>query len=349
MKKYLFLLATLLLMLCFSSCTKEDETKGDSSVILQDAMGGDASNLSEEEAWKKEPMYGKEIVIGHNGGLCTSAPTMANLKGYFEKYGIKTKVVKVQSETDAVGTGQVELVTYHIAALLVPVVNGMDIVFTTGAHTGCKSLYTLTNGEINSTKDLIGKTVAVPNGIGNSDHNIGLRFFNHDNISPNDVKFKHVASSASILAMENGEIQAAILADQFAESFMQEGKLKIIRSLTFDDDFKQEPCCVHAFNRTFAKENPITVKKMTRALKEVSSWIQDNIEEAAQTLFDNNVASGSFDQAVRMMKTYNWTIGDDYTQEALKHIIADYKTFGLIAENKNEVDILNAVWNPVLK
>ena len=60
MKKYLFLLATLLLMLCFSSCTKEDETKGDSSVILQDAMGGDASNLSEEEAWKKEPMYGKD-------------------------------------------------------------------------------------------------------------------------------------------------------------------------------------------------------------------------------------------------------------------------------------------------
>ena len=338
-------------MLCvfLSSCTKKDEAKGDASSESQKAVHENTSSLSEEEAWKKEPMYGKEILIGHNGGLCTSAPTMANLKGYFDKYGIKTKVIKVQSETEAVGIGQVKLLTYHIAALLVPVVNGMDIVFTTGAHTGCKSLYTLANGEIGSTKDLVGKTVAVPNGIGNSDHNIGLRFFNHDNISPKDVKFKHVSSSASILAMENGEIQAVILSDQFAESFMQEGKLKIIRSLTFDDDFKQEPCCVHAFNKTFARENPITVKKMTQALKEVSGWIGENIEEAAQTLFDNNVASGDFDKAVRMMKTYNWTIGDKETEVALKNIIADYKTFGLIEENKNEADILDSVWNPLLQ
>ena len=222
-------------------------------------------------------------------------------------------------------------------------------VFTTGAHTGCKSLYTLTNGDINSTKDLVGKTVAVPNGIGNSDHNIGLRFFNHDNISPNDIKFKHVATSASILAMENGEIQAVILPDQFAESFVQEGKIKIIRSLTFDEDFKQEPCCVHAFNKTFAIQNPITAKKMTQALKEVSGWVQDNIEEAAQTLFDNSVASGDFDQAVRMMKTYNWTISDDFTETALKNIIDDYKTFGLIAENKDTNEVLHTVWNPLLK
>ena len=349
MKKCLFLLVALFLMLCFLSCTKEDETKGDSSVVLQGDKGGDTSNLSEEEAWKKEPMYGKEVIIGYTGGLCTSAPALTKVKGYFDKCGIDVKVINVQSKLDSLGTGKIQLMTDHIATLLVPTVNGMDIIFTTGAHTGCKSLYVLKDSGIDSTKDLIGKTVAVPDGIGDSDHNIGLRFFNHDGISPKEVKFRQVELSASILAMENGEIQAVVMPDQFAETFMQEGKLKIIRSLTFDEDFQKEPCCIHAFSKTFVNENPITAKKMTKAIKECSAWIQENIEEAAQALFDNNWASGDYDQAVRMMKTYNWTISDEYTEEALKNIVDDYKTFGLIAENKNTNDVLQTVWKPLLK
>ena len=336
------LLLGFVLLFLFISCTKEEEATGVS-------VSNEQKNfLSEEEAWKMEPMYGKEILIGYNGGLCTCAGGLAKVLGYFEKEGLNVKITNIQT-LDTIGLGKVNFLTDHIASLLVPTVNGMDMVFTTGAHTGCKSLYVLDNGKINTTKDLIGKTVAVHDGIGSSDHNIALRFFNHDNISPKEIKFRQVEMSASMFALESGQTDAAVFSDRFAEKFMQEGKIKIIRSLTFDEDFKKEPCCVHAFNKTFAKNNPITLKKMTKALKDVSYWIQDNIEEATQTLFDNNWASGDFDQAVRMMKTYNWTIGDDYTETALTNIIDDYKKFGLIAADKNTHDVLHAVWNPVLK
>ena len=172
----------------FVGCQKEEESKADDSRSVSSAKVDDAS-LSEDDLWKKEPMYGKEILIGYNGGLCTSAPSLAQVRGFFDKYGVNVKVLRVQSIIDSMGTGKIHLMTDHIATLLVPAVNGIDMVFTTGAHTGCKSLYVLNNGEINSTKDLIGKIVAVPEGIGNSDHNIGLRFFNHDGISPKEVKF----------------------------------------------------------------------------------------------------------------------------------------------------------------
>lgn len=340
MKKLLFFY--LIVIVCIGCSAKQKER---TTIKAEDTQ----AVLTEDEAWKKEPMYGKTIVIGYNGGICTSAPGLAKANGYFEKEGLDVKIINIQSKTDAIGTGKVHLVTDHIATLLVPTVNGIDMVFTTGAHTGCKSLYVLNNNEIKTTHDLIGKVVAVPDGIGNSDHNIGLRFFNHDAISPKEVKFKQVEISASVLALEKNEIQAIVLPDQFAEKFVQEGKIKIIRSLTFDEDFKKEPCCIHAFNKTFAQNNPITVKKMTKVLKEGSHWIQNNIEEAARVLFDNNWASGDFDQAVRMMKTYDWTIGDEYTEEALKNIIDDYKTFGLISADKNTQEILKTVWNPVLK
>lgn len=301
---------------------------------------------SEDEAWKKEPAYGKAVKIGYNGGLCTGGPGLASALGMFKEEGIDTEVVNVQSKVDAIGTGKVDLTCDHIATLLVPAVNGVDMEFKAAAQTGCKSLYVLDKGEINSTADLKGKAIGLPDGIGNSDHNIALRFLNHDDIDPKDVKFLPVEGSASILALENGEIQAVVLSDQFAEKFVNEGKIKMIRSLTYDDDFKLEPCCIYAFNKTFAKENPITAKKITKVLFKVSDYIQNNIEEATQTLFDNNWASGDFDQAVRMMKSYNWQVTNEMTSTALKNILDDYKQFGVITTDKSTDELLSELWSP---
>jgi len=230
--------------------------------------------MTEEELWKLEPMYGKTIKIGYNGGFCTSAPGIAYVLGYFEDEGVDVEITSVNQAIDAIGTNQVQVTTGHIAAMLVPTINGVNMIFTSGAHTGCKSLYVLADGDINSTHDLIGKTIGVPDGIGSSDHNIGLRFLNHDDIDIDKVNFKPVESSAVILAMESGEIQGAVLSDQFAEKFVEEGKIKYIRSLTYDEDFQTEACCVHALNGDFVRENPITAKKVTRAIKRAARWME---------------------------------------------------------------------------
>ena len=84
------------------------------------------------------------------------------------------------AQTDAIGTGKVDVAGDHIATMLVPTINGVRMKFTTGIHTGCKSLYVLADSPIKSTKDLEGKYIAIPDGIGNSDHNIAMRFLNKD-------------------------------------------------------------------------------------------------------------------------------------------------------------------------
>jgi NitT/TauT family transport system substrate-binding protein len=305
--------------------------------------------LTEEEAWKLEPAYGQTIKIGYNGGLCTSTPAVALVKGFYEKNGINAEIIKVQSGIDSVGTNQVQVFTSHIAELLVPTVNGVNAVFTTGAQTGCKSLYVLHDSNIESTHDLVNNTVAIPNGIGGSDHNIALRFFNHDDIDPNTVKFKPVETSAVVLSMQNGEIQGAILSDQFAEKFVEDGTLKVIRSLTWDEDFQVEPCCVHALNRDFVKNNPISAKKITLAIKQTAYWIEENKTEATQVLFDNSWATGDFEQAVRMMESYNFKISDENTEIALRSILDDYKSFGLINSTLDTDKTLDIIWNRILE
>lgn len=343
----LFLMTVLCIGILSAGCGKTEQT--DSQAKDNAGQEKQTPVLSEEEAWKLEPAYGQTIKIGYNGGLCTAAPAVALAQGFFEKNGVNAEVVKVQSGIDAVGTDKVQVYTSHIAELVVPAVNGVNAVFTTGAQTGCKSLYVLNNSEINSTIDLIDQTVAIPNGIGGSDHNIALRFFNHDKIDPTKVKFKPVETSAVILAMQNGEIQGAVLSDQFAEKFMKDGTLRIIRSLTWDEDFKIEPCCIHALNKDFVKNNPITAKKITLSIKQAAYWIEENKTEATQVIFDNEWASGDFEQAVRMMESYNFKISDELTEKALINIINDYKSFGLINVGLDTNKTLEAIWNPVLK
>lgn len=327
------------------------------SVVLGLALLGASAawavDSAEEEAWKKEPAYGQEIRIGYPGSLCTGSLGIAQLKGFYAAEGLKTRVVRVglsgNEYANAIGTGKVEVGCGHIAAMMVPAVNGVRLKFTTGIHTGCKSLYVLGGSDIKTTSDLAGKYVAIPDGIGASDQNIAMRFFNHDRIDPRKIKWKVVEAGAAVLAMKNGEISAALLGDQFAKKFLADGTLRIIRSLTFDEDFKKEACCIHAVALDLYEKSPVTVKKLTRAHEAASQWMMEHPEEAVKILLENKWASGDYGTVLEIFKTYNFGISDELTEETLRSTINDYKTFGLISANKDTEELIRKIWDPVVQ
>jgi ABC-type nitrate/sulfonate/bicarbonate transport system substrate-binding protein len=195
---------------------------------------------------------------------------------------------------------------------------------------------------------LVGKTVGLPDGIGNSDQNISMRYFNKDGVDINSINWKAVTSDAVVQALQSGEIQAANISDQFAYPFVADGTLRAIRSITTDEDFKNEPCCVVTFNSAFFQQNPVTAKKFVRAFSKASQWTQDNKEEFVDILFENSWSSGDKDVALDLANKYNFVVTDSTTETALRDIITDYKKFGVI-ESQDDVDtILKNVWAPVL-
>ena len=74
---------------------------------------------------------------------------------------------------DALGTGKIDIARGHIATILVPAVNGVQMKFTTGIHTGGKSSCVLADSPYKTTKDLVGHTIAITTSIGGS---IAMRF-----------------------------------------------------------------------------------------------------------------------------------------------------------------------------
>ena len=183
--------------------------------------------------------------------------------------------------------------------MLVPITNNVDITFVGGAHIGCKSLYALADSDYNTTEDLKGTQVSVPNGIGASDYNITSLLLDADGIDPlKDVSLIQVSSDACVAAMERGEISAALLSDTFAYAMMKEGKLKCVRSLQ-DDDFAKDSCCVIAMNRTFRKRKPGDLRKRSpRQFRKHIPGCMKITEEATQLLLDRGWNGGDYDMNV---------------------------------------------------
>ncbi len=327
---------------------------GDSAASTEgaaDKITNEVKDMTAEEeqaAWEKEPFYGKTIQVGYNGGACLGAFGIAKSNGFYEEEGLECEIVSMDSASDGVGTGKVQVAGDHIATLLVPAVNGVKMTFTVGCQSGCKGLYVLASSDNKSTSDLAGKAIATPDGIGESDQNIAIRFLDHDGVDINTIEWKVVSTDAVVQALQNGEVDGALLSDQFAKTFVDDGTLRVIRSLTFDEDYQKEPCCIVAFNSDFISENPVTAKKFTRAFRNASLWINENKAEALDVMFENNWASGDKDVAYEIVKNFNYDMSEKTTRTALTSIIEDYKKYGLIDSTDDAETILGKVWAPVL-
>lgn len=308
----------------------------------------DLTPTAEElEAMKAEPAYGQNVKYYMSDG-CTAGPTVADDLGYYEEAGLTGEGFKGTSYTEALGTQQATVAVGHIATMLVPITNNVDLTFVGGAHIGCKSIYVLADSEYNTTADLKGTAVSVPNGIGASDYNITCLLLDADGIDPQkDVDLMQVSSDACVAAMERGEISGALLSDTFAYAMVKEGKLKCIRSL-LDEDFQDENCCVIAMNRTFVHDNPVISKKIVQAVQKAHSWMRVKPEEATTLLLERGWNGGDYDMNVMINTSLQFGLAQDFSEHSLRDVVSRYVRLGLI-ETMDDVDaIMNLAWTPVL-
>ena len=312
----------------------------------QTAVSVDNSNLSWEERWQQEPFYDKTITYWIQDP-CQSGPRVADMMGYFAEEGLKVEGLKGKSYTEPLGTNKCQVAVGHIATLMVPSTNGVDLTFVAGAHHGCKSLYALNDNKFTSTKDLIGQKVAVPNGIGASDYNITACLIDADGIDPlKDVELVQVDNGACVQAMENGEIAAALLGDGFAYNMVKEGKLIRIRSL-LDDDFKNKTCCVVAMNKTFIRENPITAKKVLNAINKAHDYMREYPTESVNMLIEDGIMTGGFEKNYAVHTSLNFGIKDNDNEKSLREYADTYIRLGLLTKYKNVEDVMNIIWTPL--
>ncbi len=347
MKNKKIIAALLIGTIALTGCVKngEDSTNESSTQVEEKSESVEAVNVDHKIS--DEPRYGDTVKIGYSGDLCLGAQNIAELNGYFKENDIKVEFVNTKSGKDALGTGQIDVLTGEFGGLLVPATKGLNYVFSTASHSGCKSLYVLKDSKLNSTSDLVGENIAVTNGIGNSGHNALLRFLYKDGIDPADVNVKPVDSAAVIQALKNDEIKGVILDDQFAQEFIKSGDIRPIRSLTTDDDFKNEVCCVTAFNKDFVKENPQLAELVAAQIEKGNQFMAKNPEESVDILLKNNLASGDAKTAVELTKAYDYSLDNKAGLETIRTYFDDYKELKLIDDSISTEKLIEDYWFPL--
>ena len=322
--------------------TESTETTTEETVDVSDCPAGVTE--ADWAAMKAEPAFGTEINYMFNGGACVSAKYLAEQLGYYKEYGINATYVQGASVVEAVGTGQCMWGTDHIATMLVPVTNGVNMTFVAGAYIGCKSVYVPADSPIQTVQDLVGKKVAIHDGFGNSDQNICYRLFDEYGVDPTkDVEFLDIAdSSATVAAMENGEVDASIFSDYFVLANYPED-MRMICSLTFSPEFQDEPCCVTAMNNDFIKNNPVHAKYVVKAIKRAGEWARLNSEDAVQLMYDTDKMTGEPANQQQFWDSLHFGLSDAFTEKALREIADDYIRLGIISKPGMTVDDVMAL------
>ena len=314
-----------------------------------DYLDFDLTPTAEElEAMKAEPAYGQPILYMDFDG-CSSGTSIAKIKGYYEEAGIIAEGVKGDSYVEVLGSGQGHVAISHIATMLVPITNGVDITFVGGAHLACKSLYVLADSEYHNTEDLKGTNVSVPNGVGASDYNITSLMLDDDGIDPQkDLNLVQVSADACVAAMEKGEISAALLSDIYAYGMVKDGKLRCVSSMLDSDYSEVSICCAIAMNGTYVKENPVHAKKMVQAVQKALCWMRENPEECADTMLENGLAKGDREMNLLINNSQQFGLSNEFASANLKEIISRYVRLGLIASMDNVDEIYDLAWTDVL-
>lgn len=323
--------------------TEESEEDADAEVQ-------NIADMTDDEikaAMEKEPAWGTTFYAEYDGGDCTSGPAMAKSLGYFDEWGLDVEIVAGTEITEAIGTNKAQFGVHHIAHMLVPITNGVDLIFTGSAQTGCKSLYVNAGSGMESTADLAGKTVGLDGPIGSSAHNMVIRFLLADGVDVDDVTCVQLEQSAAIQSLINGDVDAVMLSDRYAKSFVDDGTVEVVRSITWDEDFMDETCCVMAMNGEFAEENPVIAQVLTQCTMDAYMYIANNKEEAGKIMLDEGYVSGSEELTQYMLDQQDWTVSYENTKETIEKVAEDYIGAGIISGDWTVDEVVEAAWHPM--
>lgn len=294
----------------------------------------DYSSLSDEELqalYEKEPASKRTINISYDGGLCLAAIPIAKDKGYFDEEGLTTKLVSAPDARDALAAGKIDTAIGMLTDWVTSIQNGVELQFTVALHTGCTSAAVLADSDI--TKFEKGQKVGVEGAIGGVAHNIGLRFVSHDGFVSDDFEWLALDSSTLLSSLQKGDVDVIVSGDQVLRQWENDGLVKIIRSQTTDEDFKEEACCAFGFPKDFVEENPVTVYKITKALYKASLWLDEsdeNKEETVKYLLEKGYTSGSEDINLEVLKSLKFGLSFEDLQKSLDDIVSEFVQLGIL-------------------
>lgn len=271
------------------------------------------------------------------GALCHAPLQIAMEKGYLDEEGVKWERVDFGGSDiqAALGAGTIDAGFGLIGKFIQPIENGLNMVVTSGMHTGCTKIMVREDSGINSIADLKGKTVGVSSLAGSeavtakrAAYAAGL------NISADggDIDFAVYGTTDQPIALLNGAVDAIATPDPVATNAEVEYGFKVLLDTATTEPYASEYCCVSFISTEVAKEHPQVAAAFTRAVLKASAWVAEHPEEAAQIQIDGEYVSGDVDFNASILSSYKFIPSVQGGYDALVNVSGDLKKIGILKE-----------------
>ncbi len=203
-------------------------------------------------------------------------------KGFFEKHGVNVKLefFPVYSDSlQAIAAGKVDANSQTLSDSLAPLSKGIGLkaVLVNDNSFGGDAI--VSKPDINSIKDLKGKTVATE--LGTVDHLLLLTALAENGMDEKDINYVNMTVNDAGPAFISGNTDASVLWEPFQTTAVKEGKGKVLFSS------KDTPGLIPdllVFRDSVVKQRPEDVQKIVDAWFDALAWYEDNKEEAIKLL-----------------------------------------------------------------
>ena len=301
--------------------------------LFDDGILGSMTHLAGCGGTKKDADKTTEINVGYFNNVTHAQALYMKAQGTLDKaFDGKAKVKWTSfnagpSEVEALFSGDIDIgYIGPVPAISANVKSKGDVSIISGASQAGAELVKAPGSEIESAKDLDGKTVAIPQ-IGNTQHLCLLKL-----LSDNGLKTVEEGGTVTVTAVENADIQnmmdqgnidAALVPEPWGSTLVKNGAEIVLdyNGVYMEGNY---PVAVVVVRNEFLKEHPDLVKEFLKQHEAATDEINQNADEAAKIINDEiNAATGkSLSEDILQTAFQKLTISTEVNKDAVDDFAA---------------------------
>ena len=249
--------------------------------------GSSSSNTNNTNANTNTANYTEATVrVGYWAGTCESPLYVAYEQGYFDEFKIKAEMTKITSGSAAFLAEGGNCIFEATPNFLPMIINGLDVKFISGAHTGCLQGVASASSGISSVSDLPGKKVGLFSNSGDPGEVYLKAAMTDAGLDYNQTEWIVEGSIGTILTeMNAGNIDAFAYFDPYGEIAAKYFGMKQFYANATDPKYKDHICCFLAANPAVYNDSELA-NRIAQAVDKACQWIQANPTDAAKLIQD---------------------------------------------------------------
>ena len=238
-------------------------------------------------------------------------------------------------QTAALASGELDVLhALGGTSALIAASNGVDLKIINTYSRSPKGFMILTNNdEIVSAKDLVGKKVAGPKGT--ILHQVLIAALNNEGYSIDDVEFINMGIPEASVALEDGSVDAALIAGPTAYKAVKNGSKVVANGEGLVDGI-----IVTAVSKEFAEKHPDVIERFIKVENETLEYINNNFDEAMEKVAEE--VGLTIDEVKEMYDWYDFSI--DITDNDIKSLEDTQKFLIDNGLQENEVNVQDLIY-----